>query len=240
MKLKTLSSGSHGNCYILISKTGEKLILDCGIDAKKIKKGLDFDVANVSGCVVSHHHLDHRKSAKDLERLGIPVMKPYETGETKARFGNFQIQAFELTDKNGNFCHTNADGSECSCYGFLIRHKEIGKFLYITDAAYVKWKFQGINHILLGVNYDSDLVDCNDSKRNHILRGHMNIDTACRFINANIGESLKSVVLCHLSADNADPEKFLERIESIAPAANVKIAESGEETKLERMEENTL
>lgn len=232
MNLKTLSSGSHGNCYLLISETGEKLILDCGIDVKKIKKGLDFDVVNVSGCVVSHLHSDHSKAAKDLERIGIPVMKPYENGETKAKFGNFQVQAFDLTDKEGIFCHTNADGSECPCYGFLISHAEMGRLLYITDTEYVKWRFKNISHILLGVNYDSDLIDCNDAKRSHVLKGHMSIDTACRFIDVNNNKDLHTVVMCHLSADNADGDVFIRRMGEIVHTANVAVAIAGEEITL--------
>lgn len=34
--------------------------------------------------------------------------------------------------------------------------------LYITDCELVKWKFKDINHILLGVNYDKDLIDSVD------------------------------------------------------------------------------
>lgn len=39
MILHCLASGSNGNCYLLQSEN-ETLILDCGIDIKKIKKGL--------------------------------------------------------------------------------------------------------------------------------------------------------------------------------------------------------
>ena len=58
MRLKVLSSGSQGNCYLLESN-GETLILDCGIPIKEIKKGLDFDISKVVGVCVSHGHLDH-------------------------------------------------------------------------------------------------------------------------------------------------------------------------------------
>lgn len=234
MKLKTISSGSHGNCYLLISETGEKLILDCGIDAKKIRRGLDFDVVSVVGGIATHHHQDHSKSAKDLERIGISVMKPYENGQTKARFGSFQIQTFDLTDKDGIFCHTNADGSECPCYGFLISHPEMGRLLYITDTEYVKWRFKGINHILLGVNYDSALIDCNNAKRSHVLRGHMSIDTACRFVEANNNKDLHTVVMCHLSAENANPDEFISKLKNVVPAANVTVAIPNKEVYLPR------
>ena len=56
MNLKCLSSGSQGNCYILTANNGEKLILDCGITIKEIKKGLDWNLRSVVGVIVSHSH----------------------------------------------------------------------------------------------------------------------------------------------------------------------------------------
>lgn len=56
MRLRVLSSGSQGNCYLLEADT-ETLILDCGIPIKDIKIGLDFDLRRVSGVLVTHSHL---------------------------------------------------------------------------------------------------------------------------------------------------------------------------------------
>ena len=52
MTLKCIGSGSSGNCYLLISDNGETLILDCGLPIKEIKKGLDWNIKNVVGCVM--------------------------------------------------------------------------------------------------------------------------------------------------------------------------------------------
>lgn len=58
MNLKILSSGSHGNCYILTSLVNkEKIILEVGIAYRKILQGLDFDLSEVVGCLVTHEHL---------------------------------------------------------------------------------------------------------------------------------------------------------------------------------------
>lgn len=55
LKLKVLSTGSKGNCYLL-STENETLILDCGIPIMDIKKCLDFDLGGVVGVVVTHSH----------------------------------------------------------------------------------------------------------------------------------------------------------------------------------------
>lgn len=56
LKLKTLSTGSSGNCYLL-STENETLILDCGVPIKDIKKGLNYNIMGVSGVAVTHSHL---------------------------------------------------------------------------------------------------------------------------------------------------------------------------------------
>lgn len=54
--LKTIATGSSGNCHALISDK-EILLLDLGVSAKEIKKAIDFRVMDISGCLVSHNHL---------------------------------------------------------------------------------------------------------------------------------------------------------------------------------------
>lgn len=241
MHLKCLGSSSSGNCYLLTSNGGETLILDCGIPIKEIKKGLDWNIRNVVGCIVSHVHSDHSKSLNDFKSMGIPVFAPYEKFEphfyTKI-YGEFDVKDFPLTTTDNRWTHTNADGSECPCYGFLITHPEMGRMLYVTDTNLIKWKFKGINHILLGTNYDKDLVNVdNQSKANHVFRGHLSIDTACEFVKANYSDSLQNVIMCHLSSENADSDSFIEKMKKVAKNANVDVAEPNKEWVLRKGDE---
>lgn len=232
MKLKCIATGSSGNCYTLTADNGETLILDAGIGIRDIKKGLNWNIRNVVGCIVSHAHSDHSKSVKDLRDMGIPVFTPYEVLLTNKFLANsyFAVRIFDLTTSDNKWVHTNSDGSECPCYGFLIEHPEMGKMLYITDCEFVKWRFSGINHILLGVNYDKDLIDNEDSaKVNHVYRGHMSIDTACDFVKANNFKDLENVIMCHLSKNNADKNLFIEKMKKTVPNVNVEVAERNRE-----------
>lgn len=232
MKLKCLGSGSSGNCYLLSTET-ETLILDCGIPIIEIKKGLNFDLSKVVGCVVTHSHKDHSLSVKDFENMGIPVFKPYENKEPINLNGwNGTIQAFDLTDKDRKFMHTNADGSECPCYGFLITHPELGRMLYITDTELVKWRFKDINHILISCNYQKKYIDDeNLAKRNHVFRGHMELETVKEFVKANNSDSLQNIILCHLSQDNSNPEECKTEVEKVAKCP-VYVARKGLEVEL--------
>lgn len=238
MKLKCLGSSSAGNCYLLTSDSGETLILDCGIPIKEIKKGLDWNVKDVVGVLCTHKHLDHSKSVEDFEAMGIQILAPYLGDSCKPiNMGEFTVKPFDLTTIDGNWTHTDANGEPCPIYGFLITHKEMGKMLYITDCEVVKWKFKGINHILLGVNYDKDLIDRDTGKANHVFRGHLSIDTACDFVKANYSDSLQNVIMCHLSSENSDRDSFIEKMKKVAKNANVDAAEPGKEWVLRKGDE---
>lgn len=239
MRLKCLGSSSAGNCYLLTSNSGETLILDCGISIKEIKKGLDWNIKDVVGVLCTHKHLDHSKSVKDFETMGIPVCKPYETSLMNQFLANsyFTVRAFDLATIDGSWTHTDANGEPCPIFGFLITHPEMGKMLYITDCEVIKWKFKDINHILLGVNYDKDLVDTDNPKASHVFRGHLSIDTACDFVKANYSDSLQNVIMCHLSSENSDRDSFIKKMEKVAYGANVDAAECNKEWVLRKGDE---
>lgn len=238
MKLKCIATGSTGNCYILTSDSGETLILDCGISIKEIKKGLNWDITGVVGAICTHSHQDHSKSVKELTNMGIPVYAPY-INSNPMMIGSWfwRIQAFDLTTVDGRWTHTNADRTECPCYGFLITHHEMGKLLYITDTELIKWRFKDIKHILLGVNYDKNLVDTDNPKANHVFRGHLSIDTACDFVKANDSDSLQNVIMCHLSSENADKDSFIAKMKNAVNGANVDVAEQGKSWILRKGDE---
>lgn len=212
-----IGTGSQqGNCYALYDNDGKILLLDLGLSRKEILKGIDFNVSDVVGAVVSHEHGDHAKAVKDFENMGIPVFAPYRSLEPMGfkEGSRVKAQAFDLTDKNGKFMHTNNDGSECPCYGFLIEHEDMGKMLYITDTELVKWRFSGINHILISCNYQKKYIS-DSAKRTHVLRGHMELETVKGFIKANKSNALRTVILCHLSQDSADPEECLSEVQKV-------------------------
>lgn len=239
MKLKCLGSSSAGNCYLLTSNSGETLILDCGIPIKEIKKGLDWNIKDVVGVLCTHKHLDHSKSVKDFRQMGIRIYGLYSKAVPMRtmKIGEFTVKPFDLTTIDGSWTHTNADGTPCPIFGFLITHPEMGKMLYITDCEVIKWRFRSINHILLGVDYDKNLIDTDNPKANHVFRGHLSIDTACDFVKANYSDGLQNVIMCHLSSENADRDSFIEKMKKVAYGANVDVAERNKEWVLRKGDE---
>lgn len=225
LKLKTLATGSSGNCYLLSTET-ETLILDCGIPIMEIKKGLDFDLSKVVGVLCTHGHLDHSKSVKDFESMGIRVWQPYkhevEMNRIQRRYlGSFLVRNFSVPH----------DGEPCC--GFLIECPNGERLLYATDFEYIKYLFKKwkIQHMLIECNYQQKYVEQSASNREHVLRGHAELQTTLGVIEDN-SDSLVSVILCHLSQNNAEPLECVAEVQKVAKNANVDFAEKGKEFNL--------
>lgn len=215
MNVKCLGTGSSGNAYALTDNNGKILLLDCGLSIKEIKAGIDFRVSDIVGCVVTHDHSDHSKAADDLKHMGIPVARPYMESVVVGNYGDFIIRFFRLDDSEGHFVHSNADGSECPIYGYMIMHdKEPLKLLYITDCQFIKWRFKDVTNLIIGIDYADELVpDDNRAKQLHIYSGHLNIDNACDFIKVlDRDKTLKNVIVGHMSSTASDRNLFSEKL----------------------------
>jgi phosphoribosyl 1,2-cyclic phosphodiesterase len=232
MNLKCICSGSKGNCYLLQSSDGETLILDAGADIMALKIGLGFNLQQVVGACVTHCHTDHSKSVRDLRKMGLNVWCPYESDEPELKpqnFGKFTVFPLPLMDKEfRTWQHSNADGTECKCYGFYILHKEMGEMLYFTDTKLMVWNMskRKINHILIATNYDQRHIFDTEAKRKHVLTGHMSVQNACDWLKQNSTQYLQNVIACHLSDSSCDGGEVLKMLKETV-RCNVYIARSG-------------
>lgn len=210
MTLKTIATGSTGNCYILTSDSGKHLILDAGIPIAEIKKGLDFDVENVVACICTHVHKDHHRAVKDLQVMGIPVWQPYLDEKHKrqrTKLGDFKIECF-------NVPHS------VPCTGFIIESDDL-KILYATDFEYIGYSFKnyGINVMLIEMNYQQKIMDKLDvdSHIAHTVTGHASDVTTTEFILHN-QKHLQNIILCHYSkSGNMNKEEALKELKDKLP-----------------------
>lgn len=168
--------------------------------------------------------------------MGINIVAPFKKAPDKqAHFGGFFVSYFPLTDKNGNFTHTNGDGSECPIYGYLIQHdKEKIRMLYITDTALIKWRFKDVDTMLLGVDYSDDYLEfeTNEAKKKHILSGHLELNTAVDFIKVTDRDhTLNNVIVGHLSESNSDILTFEKAIRKVTQS-NIYFARKGKSYQL--------
>ncbi|WP_249961578.1 MBL fold metallo-hydrolase, partial [Histophilus somni] len=96
--IKVFGSGSSGNCYLAnINKT--KILLEAGIPFKQIQKGMMFKVSNIDACLVTHEHLDHAKSAKDLIKNGVDCYMTQGTAEA-LKLKSHRLKTFNKDENN--------------------------------------------------------------------------------------------------------------------------------------------
>lgn len=221
--IKVLASGSKGNCYI-VQAEGESLLLECGIQWKKILNGLDYNLKNIKGCLITHEHKDHAFAIKDILNNAIKTYGPQNVfvknnleenrkvvvlkDKDKFKIGNFNILAFSNN-------HTNNDGTECECLGYLIQHPKLGKILFSTDSYYIKYKFENIDHILIECNYSEDIIEDLEPYQKRLFKSHMSLETLKEFLKAIDLSNTKNITLIHLSENNADPQRFKDEIEKL-------------------------
>lgn len=209
MFVRCIGTGSQqGNCYVLYDNDGKILLLDLGLARKQILRGIDFNASDVVGAVVSHGHFDHAKAVNDFENMGIPVFKPFD--ETKAcplkiRYGSFGVQAFKVPH----------DG--VPCYGFYIT-VDGHRILYATDFEYLPCSFKNVclTDMIVECNHQTELVDKGQAKYTHQIKGHCSLDTLIeKVIKENMTSDLRTVILCHLSGDSANPDECLSEVQKV-------------------------
>lgn len=235
MEFRVIGSGSSGNCYLLTNGE-ESLVIEAGIPFRDIKEHIK-DIRTIKGCITTHEHKDHCKYVKEYVDAGIvtgmtrAVAEQFEYGffvrEWKDRmrtsFGNFMVDVLLVEH-------------DVECYGFLIRHPEMGSMLFLTDTEYCRYVFPGVNHIMVEANYSQKILDDNvangdipESLRNRIMKSHMSFDTAKSLVMANKSMSLYNVCLLHLSGHNSDRTAFFEEMKRVVsdPVCDVHIARPG-------------
>ena len=233
MTLQTIGTGSSGNCYLLKPKTGKSLIIDCGVNFKKVKETVDFDINSICGALQSHSHGDHSKFTKDFIKSGINVYMSSQnqkeigikshriiTIETNKQFhiGDFKIMPFEVNH-------------DVYCLCFLIHHPECGTTLYLTDTSYSNYVFKGLNNLIIECNYSDQIIENklngNEFLRDRIIGSHMSLETLLELLEKNDLSKVNNIVLIHLSDSNSNAIEFKNSVRK-ATNCNVIVSEANQ------------
>lgn len=228
MRLNVLESGSRANGYLLCGGD-EALAIECGVPYSDFKTATGFKKRYINGALLSHEHGDHSKYVHQLLDAGINVFMSRGTFDglgLEQRFVGFGVT---IVKPLSNF---NVGGFECIPFdtqhdcneplGFLIRHKEMGTCLFATDTYYLRYKFSGLNHIMIECNYDNDRLNDNVSTgevplfvARRVCRSHMSLETLISTLRANDLSCVKDIVLLHLSSTNSDSDYYIRKIEEV-------------------------
>jgi phosphoribosyl 1,2-cyclic phosphodiesterase len=223
MEITVIASGSSGNAY-RISDGTTALLLDAGIPIKEIHKALNFRVHDLAGCLITHEHGDHVKAASDLAKAGINIYASPGTIQAAGLSGH-RIKAVQALKefRIGSFAilpfDVQHDAKEP--LGYLITSAATGeKLLYFTDSFYLKYRFDGLTHIMGECNYAVDIVENNI--RNglipaelavRLMKSHLSLEHFLGFLRSNDLRQIKQIYLLHLSDNNSDAERFKREVQ---------------------------
>ncbi|MBP5510982.1 MAG: MBL fold metallo-hydrolase [Kiritimatiellae bacterium] len=219
MRLCVLASGSKGNCTY-VESSGGALLLDAGMNRFEVLnrlKAMQLDPARVRGVLFTHDHSDHCSA--------ISVLHRYLDADLFANGGT--AEAIDCSYPNANLSWTIFEtGRPFDLAGFHIETFSVShdavepvgyvlcadgiRLFYATDLGCitpaVKAAMSGCNAAVLESNHDLGLLM--ESQRTRILKnriagdtGHLSNDQAAVFMENDVPDTLRLLLLAHLSQE---------------------------------------
>ena len=216
---KSLASSSAGNAYLVEESGIAPLLIDPGIGFSVFSRALGYGVSGLAGCLISHQHGDHSKGAAELARRGVPIYTSRECAEALG-IDVFHVEHGELFTTGGWRITAWDAVHDVRCFGFIIDSPAGDRLLFCTDSRHIPYRFDGLTHIAIGVNYEESIMagrvesgrmDAALSAR--VKSAHMSLDSALEFFKANELSSLREVHLLHLSASNSNEAEFKKSVQ---------------------------
>lgn len=230
MEIRTLATGSSGNCYVLTADSGSRLMVECGIPWQRIAEGMNFNFSKVCGCLVSHEHKDHSLSVDALIQHGIKVYASEGTFlslNPRARIWPEYVLIERVWRKIGDFhvLPLTAVHDAAEPKMFVIRDG-VDALLFATDTQYIPYQIKGLTKIMVEANYSMNVLNENyiengdvGPRRRRIINTHLGIDSLVVWLwqglHAGAFDNLKEIHLIHMSKENADPHAFQARIQKL-------------------------
>lgn len=222
--VKCLATGSTGNSYAL--DDGETvLLLEAGIQAKKITGGFADWLPRVAGCLITHEHKDHAQGAADLAARGIDLYASHGTFEgigalhcfyrahtlqplKQVTVGSWQVLSFPVE-------HDAAEP-----FGYLLYSlRTHEKVLFATDTYFVRYRFSGLTAALVECNYSLSLLVRNvqagrvpETLKTRLLQSHFSLEHLKEFLSKTDLSRVHDIYLLHCSSQNGNRELFKNEI----------------------------
>lgn len=242
MELVVLASGSKGNA-VFVELDGVKLLIDAGISATRIRKGLaeyGVEPAELAGVLLTHEHRDHIAGLATLSKwYHLPIFSRRATLAALSRQMQVPGDCLQPVEELGLFAEEGGIGQD----SFALEGVEVAPFATSHDAvAPVGWRLRGSENftlatdlgfvtssvqaalegadvLMLEANHDPGMLQAGSYPwplKRRILsnKGHLaNSDAAWAL--ARLRKLPQQVVLAHLSEENNRPEVAAETVEQI-------------------------
>jgi phosphoribosyl 1,2-cyclic phosphodiesterase len=221
MQLHVLASGSAGNA-VLIELGGRKLLIDAGISARRIERGLagvGLQVADLDGVLITHEHSDHIQGIPVLvKRHGVSV---YARPATWAAMPGQEKIPAECRRELGNSLNVGAvkivpfptSHDAADPVGFCFYYKNI-KWIVATDLGVVTRQVaEALSYADVAVlesNHDVEMLQTGPypyflKQRIQGKTGHLSNHEAGQILAQISRPRVMQVFLAHLSQHNNHP-----------------------------------
>lgn len=229
MQIKTIASGSKGNCTILICNE-TKLIIDMGISFLTLKRCLEensLSFSDFSGILITHCHKDHTKGLTTLlNKTNLEVYIPekmYDSLKEYVQYPKckFIDDEFTINDVEIELIHTSHDAPYS--VGYIINQND-KSMVYVTDTGYINRKFLAkmVNKNLYMIESNHDEVMLMEGPYPRFLKervisdkGHLSNKTTANYLSKITGDNTKNIILAHLSETNNTKDKAMEAIKEV-------------------------
>ena len=248
MQIKTLASGSKGNCTIVLCDN-TNLIIDMGISYLTLKRSLEensLSFKDFDGILITHCHNDHIKGLSSLvKNTSLTVYIPegmYDSLKEYVPYAKCQFidDEFFINDVKIELIHTSHD-APFSC-GFIIEQNN-KSLVYVTDTGYINRKYLakmvGKDAYLIESNHDEVMLMNGPYPRflkERVIsdKGHLSNKTTAKYLKKIIGPNTKNIILAHLSEKNNTEEKALSAMkeEELDKNITITIARQNEESPM--------
>ncbi|WP_313993299.1 MBL fold metallo-hydrolase [uncultured Selenomonas sp.] len=234
MQVSILASGSKGNA-VYVELDGVRLLVDAGISAARIAKGLGdrgVSVQSIDAVLVTHEHIDHVRGLKTLaKQYHLPILATQGTlswieggaafAEDMQRItgaftvGGLRIQPFDIPHDAAEPCGFRIEGSHCCTIA-----TDLG---VVTDT--VQDAMEGADVLVIEANHDTDLLRQGGYPwplKRRILsnRGHLaNGDAAWAL--TRMKKRPHKVYLAHLSEENNRPALACDTVNEILASRGI-------------------
>lgn len=244
MELQVIGTGSSGNAYVLRAG-GSALLLDAGLPIRQLMRAIP-DWRSLDGCLITHEHGDHAKSAEAVAQMGVKTYCSAGTAEaihtsgcltplntvqmlSAITVGEFTVLPFEVQHDAAEPC------------GYLIRHDPSDEVaLYATDTYYLKHTFPGVHYWIVECNYVDEVIDnqredgeLTTALRHRLKKSHMSLRRLLDTLRANDLSKTRTIVLVHLSDERSDERAMVKAMKEVTGLEEVIAAAAGMRISLE-------
>ena len=235
MRLYSIASGSSGNSiYVGSDKT--HILVDAGVSGKRIEQGLkDLELSpkDLDAILITHEHIDHIGGLGVISRrYGIPIYTTRGTIEgilkTKS-IGNIDTSllneicydtSYIIGDVRIDTIKISHDAAMPVAYRFEVGKKRAAVMTDLgTYDDYTVSNLQNLDAVFIEANHDVRMLEMGSYPyllKQRILgaKGHLSNESSGKLLTSILHDTMKNIVLSHLSHENNLPDLAYEAVKS--------------------------